>query len=277
MRTRKKYFKIIIFISLFCFISYFGIIAKGIYGWDKNPLIIPAGSSEPTLDGIKGDDEDWYSEENCNTSIQIAQNGFPDATFYAFTRNNYLFIMIEIKITNPNDDQYVKILLSNSSASEDNDFIDAKLIQNRNLTQDDNRTFYIEDQVLVDGNYVNDTSINFEGAANISGPNKYTYYEFKIPFALINDDKINDTSIYGGGATYAVKIEYGVAPEGHTATQFRSPVLTLQIGIPPEEGDESIGEFKIDIELVSNIMFIVAGIAFAVIFIITLQGRSKIE
>ena len=276
MKKRKLKIIILLLSISFYFIIYTGFFIRNLYGWDRNPLIIPAGSSEPILNGIKDNTEDWNKDNYCNTSIQVSQSGFPDVVFYGFTKNNYLFIMIEVKITNPNDDQYVRILFSNSSSSSDEDFIDAKLIQNRNLTKPENHTFYLEDHILIDGTYTNDTVINFEGAANVSGPNKYTYYEFKIPFSSNNNDTINDTSILAGGNKYAIKIEYGVAPIDGQKTQFKSPTLIIQVGYPPVEGEKEIKEFKIDIELLSKIMFIIVGIGLGIIFLITVRGKSKI-
>lgn len=244
--------------------------------WDLNPMIVPAGT-EPTLDGIKSDNEGWDSDTACNRTLQLTTGNYPRSTLYAMTANNYLFIMIEIKVTGFDDDTYIKLLMSNSSDEENDDFIDAKLIQNRNLTEADNRTFFMEDQHLDDGDYVNDTSQDFFGAANISGSNNYLYFEFKIPFASINDDNLNDTSIYGGGTTYAIKVQYGVHEEGEDPNEYFSPVLTLQIGLEPEEGDPDINPYDIDIDLVSNIMFIIAGIGFAIIVLSSFQARSKIR
>lgn len=244
--------------------------------WDLNPMIAPAGQ-EPTLDGIKSDEEGWDSDTACNRTLQPTTGNYPRSTLYAMTASNHLFIMIEIKVTGFDDDTYVKLLMSNSSADETDDFIDSKLIQNRNLTQQGNHSLIIEDQHLLDGDYVNDTSTDFSGVANISGPNDYLYFEFKIPFASVNNDEENDTHIYGGGTTYALKVQYGIDREGEDPSEYFSPVLKLQVGLTPEEGDPDINPYDIDIDLVSDIMFIVAGVGFAVIVLASFQARSRVK
>lgn len=265
-------------LNLFALTLILSMVTQTGMAWAPERMIVPAGSSEPTLDGIKGSTEDWSTSGKFNRTIQPKTGSFPDMEFNAMTYNNSLFILIEVKVTNPTKDQYIQLLLSNSTASNPEDFIDAKLIQNRNLTESGNHSYITEDRHfdLDSSSYLNDTSQDFWGAANVSGPNKYTYYEFKIPFSLKNNDKENDTSISGGGMNYSIKVQYGDYPVGGTQTVNTSPVLELQIGVVPLEGESTLGEYKIDINIVSNIMFIIAGISFGSIVILSFQARKKV-
>ncbi|MBD3351779.1 MAG: hypothetical protein GF364_09870 [Candidatus Lokiarchaeota archaeon] len=281
MKYLKRKQHIFIVSGLICISVLLGMIINSGYAWDQNPMIAPAAEAgtAPTLDGIMGEDDGWENEDYVNLTAQSKTGSLPGMNFYALTSSNYLYILIEVRIQNPNDDQYIKLLMSNSTADGDDEFMDAKLIQNRNLTQEDNRTFYIEDQIYDNetDSYLNDTDTDFYGAANISGINDYTYYEFKIPFAIINDDKVNDTRIFGGGTIYAIKVQYGVNEEGGSYTEYFSPVLDLQIGVVPEEGDPDISPYDLNIDLISNIMFIIAGVAFAFILITSFQARVKLD
>ena len=48
---------------------------------------------------------------------------------------SFLHVLVEVQVVNHNDDEYVKLLMSNSSDLETEDFEDAKLIQTRNFSQ----------------------------------------------------------------------------------------------------------------------------------------------
>ena len=105
---------------------------------EAEPLIVKTGTGEPILDGIK--EATWDSANESSTTI----NGFT-TDYYALLSGDFLYILIELKILNPDDEQFVRIYLSNSSSSSFTDFLDVKMIKNENLSQA-NRNFSLIDQ-----------------------------------------------------------------------------------------------------------------------------------
>ncbi|MHA1820766.1 MAG: hypothetical protein ACTSU2_04665 [Promethearchaeota archaeon] len=271
MRNTTSKLFLILFISLFG-LSFISLGLNLGNAWDRDSIIAPANIA-PVIDGVK--DDIW---DDANNSVQSSTgDGFPAVRLYVMINSSYFYVLVEVRVSNHNDYEYLKLLLSNSSDSEDSDFIDAKVIQNYNFTNPQNRTHIIEDQVLNNSEYINDTSINFEGVANISGINNYSYYEFKIPFASINDDNVNDTSIYTGNS-YAIKLQYGYNKNISNSeyTEKFSPPIEVQVGIAANEENFSYTPYKIDMELLSNIMFIISIIAFAVIFIMSFMSKRRV-
>jgi hypothetical protein len=240
--------------------------------WTPVEITAPVGWV-PKLDGIK--DAAW---SKANYTEQPTSGGFPRTGLYAMINSSYLYILVEIKVGGDhNNDEYVKLLLSNSTASTTESFYDAKLIQAHNLSIADKRTFTIQDQHLEEGEWVNDTQTNFSGFVNISGVG-YSYYEFKLPFSSLNADKENDTHILVS-STYAIKIQYGINVTGSSPqyTETFSTVLNIQVGLKTGSEDDTITEFKIDIEALSNTMFIIAIGAFVVLFLTSFQARKKLD
>ncbi|MBN2155129.1 MAG: hypothetical protein JW776_03740 [Candidatus Lokiarchaeota archaeon] len=235
--------------------------------WTQDEIIVPVGDI-PIIDGIQ--DAAW-------NKANVTKSGEIDIiNLKAMINSSYLFILVEIQATNHDDDEYIKLLLSNSSDFEDEDFIDAKLIQTRNFSKADNRSYIITDQVYYEGEYISDNQTNFVGAANISAGNKYSYYEFSIPFASVNNDTLNDTSIVLGN-TFALKVEFGIHKEDQSPTSVeRTEELLITLEKKEGGGNGDIEEFPLNLKILSYVMFSITGVAFIVIAVITFQSRSKI-
>ena len=180
----------------------------------------------------------------------------------------YLLILVEIEVGNHDDNEYLRLLLSNSTESEDDDFYDAKLIQNR-LFDSENKSYSLVDQYLTEEGYMNDNSLDFEGASNISDSG-HSFYEFKIPYS--SEDE-NDTEIHTS-TPYAIKIQWGNSESEIDYNENPSDVLYIQVGLKTLEGENEITEIILDMDIVSNITFIVVISAFAVIFVMVYRNKT---
>jgi hypothetical protein len=171
--SKKSTISVIFFISV-CAILVFNHYTTMVIAWDEDEITAPVGKI-PIIDGTQ--DSAW-------SSSNVTQSGTPALTMKVMINSSYLFVLIEVRSENHNDNEYVKILLSNSTSNLEEDFVDAKLIQNRNFSSSENRTFFIKDQVYNEtlGGYIDDSEINFEGAANVSASGgTHSFYEFKLP------------------------------------------------------------------------------------------------
>lgn len=232
---------------------------------ETEPLIVKTGGGEPVLDGIK---EDIWNLESVNESTTTI-NGFA-TDYHAFLSGDYLYILIELKIPNPDDNQFLRIFLSNSTSSDPSDFLDVKVIKNVNFKQA-NRNFSLIDQTHVysagSSSYMEDGEIDFDGAANFTGSSGI--YEFKIP--VENNESDTHLQLFN---KYALKIQYGTNIM-ESISELSSETLYIQLGISIDPGDTDITELPIDLSLVSFIMFIIVLVSFA--FIIFTVYRSKIN
>ncbi len=267
-RLRKKStITVIILISL-CAIVVFNQCIKLGSAWDVEELTAPIGQ-HPTIDGKK--DSYW---SGANTT----DNESPDLRLYVMINGSFLYVLVEVRVVNHNDDEFVKLLLSNSTDSDVEDFKDAKLIQTRNFSHSDTRSYFTEDQHYDGGDYLNDSVSNFIGAANVStAANSYSYYEFRLTTSTSSQyifDYHNDTSL-DFDETYAITIQFGNHEEGEDPTiQATSTVLLSFASIdkpyvePPE-----IRKFML---ILTYIAFSVVGVGFIVIVVISYQSRTKI-
>lgn len=275
MRSKKKLITTSVILGIFCSALVISSMSVPALAWDRTLITSPILSAPP-LDGVKAP---IWSSANNSIQVAISAGGLPEIELYTLVNASYLYFLIEIRAQNHNDNEYVKLLLSNSTANATSSFMDAKLIQTNNFNSDSNRSYYLEDEHLINGTtYVNDSSLNFEGVANITGTNGYSYYEYKIPFASINSDNINDTSISMGNV-YSVEVQYGInaTATGGQYTSAISPPIAIQVGVSSTSSNFEYGTYNIDVNIISNIMFIVAIIAFVVILIYSFQARKNVK
>ncbi|MHA1453192.1 MAG: hypothetical protein ACTSRD_10050 [Promethearchaeota archaeon] len=267
-RLRKKStITVIIFISL-CAIVVFNQWIKLGSAWDVEELTAPIGE-HPTIDGKK--DSYW---SGANTT----DNESPDLRLYAMINASFLYILVEVRVVNHDDDEFVKILMSNNTDSEVEDFVDAKLIQTRNFSNSDTRSYFSEDQHLVGEDYLNDSVSNFVGAANVStAANSYSYYEFRLTTSTSAQyifDYHNDTSL-DFDDTYAITVQFGDHEEGEDPTiQATNTVLLSFEAIDPIiQPDPTIGPVM---QILAYVAFSVVGVGFVVIVVVSYQSRNRI-
>jgi hypothetical protein len=239
--------------------------------WTQDEIIVPVGEI-PIIDGIQ---EDAWSTANATKSTK---GDTSIINFKAMINSSFLFVLVEIQATGHDDDQYVKLLISNGTGIADEDFMDAKLIQTRNFTNPTTRSFFKEDQTYSEGDYILDNQTDFDGAANISESSPtYSYYEFKIPFVSINNDTMQDAAITLD-KTNAIKVEFGIHEEGMNPISVITTedlLITLVRGEDPGNGGPS-GEYPLNLKILSYVLFSITGVAFVVIFVVSFQSRSKI-
>lgn len=237
--------------------------------WDNgndinDPLIIPVGEM-PVIDGIK--DDSW---DDANSSSQI-MGDIPIKLFIMRSSNsssNYILILVEIEVANHDDNEYLRLLLSNSTESDEDDFYDAKLIQNRNFDSE-NKSYILNDQHLSGEEFLNDDLSNFNGASNISEIG-HSFYEFRINYSSDNE---NDTEIEAR-ESYAIKIQWGNSESGNIDNENPSETLYIQVGVKTSDGDDEITELILDMDIISNITFIVVISAFAIIFMMVYRNKT---
>jgi len=209
------------------------------------------------------------------SSSNTTDNEDPDLRLKVMFNSSFLFVLVEVRVANHDDDEYVKLLLSNVTDADPEDFTDAKLIQTRNFSNSVTRSYFIQDQHYDSGDYIEDSQTNFEGAANVTtGANTYSYYEFKLPSKTVNFDYTNDTSI-DFDKTIELTLEFGSHEEGGTPTVQTTGVVV--ISFEKGEGDTGeIQEYPINLKILAYVIFSVVAAGFIVIIVITYQSRSKI-
>lgn len=232
--------------------------------WDNgndinNPMITPVGDM-PVIDGIKDDSWDDANSSDITEGTPI--------TLFIMIKSNYLFILVEIKVGNHDDNEYLRLLLSNSTESENDDFYDAKLIQNRNFDSE-NRSYRLNDQHLSGEEYVNEDLSNFNGSSNINEIG-YSFYEFKIGYSSDNE---NDTLI-SASKIFVIKIQWGNSENANDPSESTSEPLYIQIKATIPQEDPEITELILDMDIISNITFIVVISAFAIIFMMVYRNKT---
>ena len=232
--------------------------------WDNdnninNPLSAPVGDM-PVIDGIK---DDLWDDANSSDHSE----GTP-ITLFIMIKSNYLFILVEIEVANHDNNEYLRLLLSNSTESEDNDFYDAKLIQNRNFDSE-NRSYILNDQHLSGEEYVNDYLSNFNGSSNIS-ENGHSFYEFKIGYSSDNENDMVISAL----KIFAIKIQWGNSENANDPNENPSDPLYIQVPESTPAEEDEITELILDPDIFSNITFIVVICAFAIIFMMVYRNET---
>ena len=262
---KKSTVTVIVLISLCAIIVFNQNIQFGA-AWDDAELLAPIVDSKPTIDGNK--DTIWNDANSTD-------NDSPALRLHAMIVGSYVYILVEVRVVNHDDDEYVKILLSNSTGSDSEDFVDAKLIQTRNFSNSETRANYTVDQYYDNGDYYNDPESNFVGAANVSGAaNSYSYYEFEIPTSTINFDYAHDSSI-SFDESFAITVEFGDHEDGGTATVQDTDTILLSFEQPEDDPDPT-DEIVIPPWILTTIVFSIAGIGFIVIAVVSYQSKTRL-
>lgn len=267
-RLRKKSTVTVIILLSLCAIVAFNQWMKFGSAWDMEELTAPIGGY-PTIDGKK--DSFW-------SAANTTDNESPDLRLYVMINASFLHVLVEVRLGNHDDDEYVKLLMSNSSDPETEVFEDAKLIQTRNFSNSETRSYYTEDQHYDGGNYLNDSVSNFIGAANVTtAANSYSYYEFRLTTstsALYEFDYHNDTSL-DFDESYAITVEFGAHEEGEDPNPQTTTTVLLSfenINVNPTP-PPAIGKAMI---ILTYVVFSIIGVGFVVIVVISYQSRSRV-
>jgi hypothetical protein len=172
--------------------------------------------STPKIDGFIDISTNEWNEA---TKIQTNLNDLPIELWVMNTDENlYISIQLDLLPTSHNSTEFVGIMISNSSSENVEDFIDARIIQFSNIS--DNSFDYL-DYNINNSVFKNDTISHGDGAAKL----EYTTstYEFLIP--IINDNNSDQDASLDYGKSFAFMVTYGVSP--HYPSGIRKSAIFL--------------------------------------------------
>jgi hypothetical protein len=195
-------------------------------GYGAIEEITPEFVDAPVIDGVRG------SEWNGANTTYISLDNL-SITLKVMQADARLFISIEFDLESSarKETEFIGILISNSSLSGPDNFIDAKIVRFSNLTNGDYT--YLDCYVDINNyNFSNDnnTDIGGEGAAKMENA-KTIFYEFSLPIGIIGDNEDVDLDY---GKEYAINItygEWGVYPGG--ISKSHCVLITILIPLPP--------------------------------------------
>ncbi len=175
----------------------------------------------PKIDGyIDVSTQEW----NSATKIQVLLNDLP-IKLWVMNNNEFLYISVQfdLLLSAHNSTEFVGFSLSNTTSENLEDFMDAKIVQFSNISEDEFQYFdlYINDSI-----YINDTISNGYGAAKLEGFT--SIYEFSIPINEINES--NEDAMLKNGKSSAFMIIYGTSP--YYPSGIRKSIIVL-INIEP--------------------------------------------
>lgn len=210
----------------------------------------------PLIDGnVTSYDGEWNGKNTTTGTIEGL--GITIRVGYNAT-NSSLYFLIELELENHQPEEFIGILLYNSSDSNQTNFIDAKIIQNYDLTGANSEN---HQSVFKDLHRINDTDYTVDSVKNGNGSCKldenWAKYEFEINFNVNNTD--SQDAVLNISEYHAVKFIYGHDDDynsGHSSFKV-SDTLKIKIGyvseteIPPE----TLTELAITITAIISFIF----------------------
>ncbi len=119
--------------------------------------------------------------------------------------NLYISIQFELEFGYHSTNEFIGLIISNSSSEDIDEFIDAKIIQFTNISENEYSFF---DYNVSGSVFLIDTEENGDGAAKLEGI--ISTYEFALP--IKGDDANDDDAALDFGNSYAFNITYGDTP-----------------------------------------------------------------
>jgi len=185
----------------------------------------------PDIDGeIDRSKKEW---ENASKEVinllgsSPTDKGIP-IKLWVMQNGSNLYISVQFDLENHQPQEFIAILISNSEATSNESFVDAKILQFTDLgIGRDNYNYF--DYYMVNEKLFRDTEFNGEAAAKLD--DNEIIYEFRIP--VNNSDDDNDVFL-DFGETYAFKIVYGEFAE-YPASFKKSNIVLIDIEYPPKE------------------------------------------
>ncbi|MFW9973127.1 MAG: hypothetical protein ACFFDF_23290, partial [Candidatus Odinarchaeota archaeon] len=136
-------------------------------------------------------------------------------------KNLYISIQFDLISQYHNINEFVALIISNSSSENREDFIDAKIVQFINISS--NEYNYL-DYNINNSVFLNDVKSDGNGAAKLEGDT--STYEFSIPIKM-NTSNMEDASLNFGNA-YAFNISYG-ENAGYPSGIKKSAIVLINI------------------------------------------------
>lgn len=187
--------------------------------------IDPNFGKAPTIDGEIGSFANEWDEAY---KIQTNLTDLP-INLWVMQSSSRLYISVQfdliVGIHSPTE--FVGILISNSSSEDREDFIDAKIVQFSNITEDEFNYF---DYFINQSVFIPDSASSGNGAAKLEG--ETSTYEFSIP---INNPQVTiDEDVYlEYDEPFAFNITYGDTPSYPQGIK-KSSIFLINIQHPPK-------------------------------------------
>jgi hypothetical protein len=220
----------------------------------------------PVVDGIIDDSTNEWKKA---TKIEISLVDLP-VKLWVLQTSLELFISVQFDLSQGyhSSEEFIGILISNSSSENQEDFIDAKFVQFSNISagEFDYLDYFINDSV-----FLNDTIYNGKGAGRLEGIS--SVYEFSLPInPLSNHRNLEDASL-NYEDQYAFNITYGETPL-YPQGAIKGEVILININSP------SVSEILfIDATLfiLSILVFSITGILLGLYVYKIFKLKEKIE
>ncbi|MFX1392741.1 MAG: hypothetical protein ACFFAH_04120 [Promethearchaeota archaeon] len=186
----------------------------------------------PEIDGeISRSEDEWVNaskeiiylkgnpdDAGIKTDLWVLQNG----------SDLYILVKFELELFAHKPDEFIAILISNSEATDDESFVDAKILQFTNLGRRTENQIYLDLYMLNDEFFI-DRDTNGEAAAKLE--DNEIIYEFRIPINNSDDDQ---DVFLDFGEIYAFKIVYGEFAD-YPDSFKKSDIVLIDIEYPPKE------------------------------------------
>ncbi|MFW9999917.1 MAG: hypothetical protein ACFE9Q_05585 [Candidatus Hodarchaeota archaeon] len=180
--------------------------------------------------------------------------------------NLYISIQLELEPGEHELTEFIGLVISNSSSENKEDFIDAKIVQFSNISENefDYFDYYINNSI-----FSIDTENNGDGAANLNGLT--STYEFSIPINNIIEN--NEDVVLDYGNTYAFNITYGDTPIYPNGVKKSAIVLINLKSIPSSSSPLT----NIILYALCILVFSVVGIIYGFYIYKIFRLKEKIE
>ncbi|MHA1150270.1 MAG: hypothetical protein ACTSR8_18745 [Promethearchaeota archaeon] len=214
--------------------------------------IVPESGKAPEIDGkISSDQKEWQNATK--TSLNLYTNWTDPGTdkgipidLWVMENETYLYISIQFYLEVHSSTEFIGILISDSTQDDDDNFIDAKIVQFSDINDNDFsfKDYYIENSV-----FKKDSDKNGNGAAKLNDENEVVY-EFSIPINNSYAESDDEDVFLDFGEEYAFKIIYGETSDYINGVK-KSNVVIISIEYPPKPPER---EFWVDVH---NILLII--------------------
>ncbi|MFX1303323.1 MAG: hypothetical protein ACFE9X_08205 [Promethearchaeota archaeon] len=223
----------------------------------------------PIIDGyIDISSQEW----NKATKVQINLGGSPPVglpvKLWVMQDNSNLYISVQIDLEHEyhNTTEFVGIIISNSSSENKEDFIDAKILQFSNISENE---FNYLDYYINNSIFLNDSNYNGDGAAKLEDIS--SIYEFSIPITSSNGNGEDVLLDYGNA--YSFNITYGKMPV-YPSGIIKSTIILINIkSFPTTESPL----WNIVILVLAIIIFSILGILYGFYIYRIFKLKEKIE
>ena len=208
----------------------------------------PPYGTAPTIDGNYSNDE-WDDANFTNSELAHLQD--LDIELGVKLCDSNLYILIRIELGGRPNEEFVAIIIANSTSY----FVDAKIIQFHNLTNDE---FNYTDYYVENDDFVQDDEMDGNGAAKRDSTEINTVnYEFSIPIEDTGDS--NDVYLECG-KSYLFNISYGDSPS-YPGGIIKSNLFSINI---QEQSSPQIDITELTLFILSIISFSCIGALLAV-------------